>query len=164
MSVRIRPATPDDASALVAVHHEAVEALSGAQYSEEERNAWIRFVTEEAMRQGVSTAEAIAFVAETDETVVGFSTLHGQEVRAVYVHPAAQNRGVGTDLLRAVEAEARARDVQTLTVSASLNAIGFYDAHGYERVGEGTVELDESHEIRCVEMEKALSPQSSRSK
>lgn len=162
MPVRIRPATLDDASALVPVHHAAIDALPGTHYTAETRAAWKAAVTEEAMRQGLAHDATATFVAEGDNRLVGFSTLQVPEVTAVYVHPAAQNRGVGTALLRAVEAGARIRDVQTLTVSASLNAVGFYEAHGYERVGRGTIDLDEDHAIRCVHMEKTLASQSSR--
>jgi putative acetyltransferase len=155
MSVRIRSASPGDATALVAVYRAAVGALGGDHYTNDERAAWRNAVTEEAMREGVIASETRSFVAEIDERVVGFSTLHEREVRAVYVRPAVQGQGIGAILLGAVEETAATRDIQTLTVAASLNAVGFYERQGYEAVGKGAMDLG-GRSIRCVEMEKDI--------
>lgn len=77
------------------------------------------------MRQGLQAPDTVTFVAATDVEVVGLSTLQGKEVRAVYVRPEVQGQGVGSDLLGAVETEAKAEGIRKLEVSASLNSVGF---------------------------------------
>lgn len=108
------------------------------------------------MRQRLQAPDTVTFVAATDVEVVGLSTLQGKEVRAVYARPEVQGQGVGSDLLGAVETEAKAKGIRKLEVSASLNSVGFYEAHGYERVGKGAVELEEGLEMRCIDMAKEL--------
>lgn len=157
MSIHLRPASPDDAEALVSVTEAAIRGLSGEQYSPEERAAWIDGVSESSMREGLETPTTTTFVAEENRQIVGFSSLDGWQIRALYVHPDAQGTGVGTDLLQAVEAEAKHHGRSTVEVSASLNSVGFYESHGYERTSEGVIELDDHVEIRCIDMHKPLS-------
>src|SRR5262245_59143396 len=39
------------------------------------------------------------WVVEETQTIVGFAGLRGSELTHLYIHPAAQNRGIGTRLL-----------------------------------------------------------------
>lgn len=64
-----------------------------------------------------------------------------------------KDRGLGSGLLTAIERKA---EIQTLNVSVSLDAVGFYEARGYERTSESTVELESEIAIRCVDMQKLL--------
>ncbi len=156
MSVQIRRASIEEALSLVTVLHAAVDALGEEPYGPEERAAWLESVTEESMRNGLQAPEPTTFVAENGSRVVGFTTRHGTDVRALYVHPEAQGQGIGSALLGVLERQAQAAGIQTLDVSASLNAVGFYEAHGYERVRESALELEGDVAIRCVDMEKDL--------
>ena len=58
------------------------------------------------------------------------------EITAVYVHPSAARQDVGTAVYTELEARARGRDARSLGLTASLDAVPFYEAHEYERVGE----------------------------
>jgi ribosomal protein S18 acetylase RimI-like enzyme len=64
-------------------------------------------------------------------------------LRAIYVHPDAEGAGVGSDLLSA--GVARVPDDCTAAVlevfAANDAARGFYEARGFERVGESTFEV-----------------------
>ncbi|XVH33258.1 GNAT family N-acetyltransferase (plasmid) [Haloferacaceae archaeon DSL9] len=82
------------------------------------------------------------------------------EVTGVYVHPSVARQGVGTRIYTELERRARTHDVQTVGLSASRNAVAFYEAHGYERVREYTHAFS-SHESTgvtgtVVEMKKKL--------
>jgi GNAT superfamily N-acetyltransferase len=62
--------------------------------------------------------------------VLGFLALRGDEVDHLYVHPAAQRRGVGSELL----AEAKARRPGGLELWAfqrNTPALAFYARHGF---------------------------------
>lgn len=156
MSIHVRAASPDDAKVLVAVLRAAVGALAGTDYSADERAAWIANVTDDQMREGLQTTDTETLVAEVDTEIVGFATREGDLIRALYVRPELQGRGIGSELLNVVEAAARADGVHRLTVSASLNSIGFYTAQGYVRVGESHVGLGDERELRCVDLTKEL--------
>lgn len=80
---------------------------------------------------------------------------HG-EVRAVYVHPDHARRGVGTALLSELERRARKRGFEALVLTASLNAVPFYEHRGYEAVEELVYEFGGEAEGIAVVMRKRL--------
>jgi len=110
-------------------------------------------------------------VADRDGVVVGFGSLKwesskdyetnaGAEVTAVYVLPSVAREGVGTEIYSELERRAREQGVTVLGLTASLPAVQFYEAHGYDRVTNNDHEFS-SHEGtgvtgRVVEMEKKL--------
>ena len=86
--------------------------------------------------------------------LVGFAavSIARREVRAVYVDPSAAGAGVGARLLQRVERFARALAVPTLHLAATLNAVGFYERHGW------TLDEVSIHPsmYRCVPMRKRI--------
>ena len=88
--------------------------------------------------------------------IVGFSSLGINEVNAVHVHPHYTQIGVGTLLLNAVETEALAQNMRKLKVSASITAVPFYQARGYQAIERSFHTLRSGVEIPCVSMEKSL--------
>ena len=158
--VVVRRALPDDAEAVCAVHKASVRGLCAGRYSPEQIEAWIGDRRPERYRHAVTEGGEAMVVAERrgggGAGIVGFASLQGAEVVAVYVSPAAAGRGTGAALLRAIEREARARGVDRLHLSASLNAVPFYEAMGYRRVHATTFFLPGRIELEAVGMEKAL--------
>lgn len=155
-SLQIRRAVPEDANTLSSLFDTAVRAVSDADYSVEEREAWRSSVSTETMREGLEDPDPITFVAEQEGVALGFATLDGSIVRSVYVRPDAQGGGIGSALLSRLEREARRQGVKVLSLSASLNAVPFYEAQGYEPVGQSRRDLGEGTEIQCIDMEKTL--------
>lgn len=78
------------------------------------------------------------------------------EVRAVYVHPAFARQGVGSALYADLERWARERGVDSLGLWASLNAVGFYERQGFERVAEHDHEFAGDVAATVAEMRKSL--------
>ncbi len=152
--VTIRAAEPGDAQAICGVHVAAIGAVDGP-YDDEQVLAWASYPTPD--RYPVEDAGSPLFVAETDE-VVGFAELDPTEaaVDKVYVHPDHAGRGVGRTLLKRVESAATERGLEELSVVASLNAVPFYEAVGYERVGETTKTIAGDVDFPCVLLERAL--------
>lgn len=101
--------------------------------------------------------EATHFVAYDGDEPVGAARLRALDERAakverVAVLAACRDRGVGTALMEQLEAVARQRGVETLTMHSQISAEPFYERFGYERVGEQFEEAGIPH----VEMHKAL--------
>ncbi len=176
----VRDAREADAEAIFGVHRASIEGLGPEAYDEAQVAAWgagggpddydldvadSRFVVAEAGDVAESGTVGEGGTVTGDEGVVGFGEVVLRppdylrepaegEVRAVYVHPAAARQGVGSAILAALERRARERDVGSLGLWASLNAVPFYEAHGYERVAERTHEFSGGVEGTVVEMRR----------
>ncbi len=74
--------------------------------------------------------------------MVGFGDLNlkAGEVEAVFVDPQFGRRGIGSQVLQALEELARKQGLTVLIVDASLNAVEFYVRAGY-RQAEPTVQV-----------------------
>jgi len=162
----VREATPGDRACLRECHVAAVREFGPRAYDDRQVAAWADEV-DPAEDYPVDADGHYLVVAERptgDESegeVVGYGHLAPteSEVRAVYVHPDAAGRGVGTAILDALEARARDLRLDALALSASLNAVGFYERAGYERVGRDTyttVHDGETVDLDVVQMQKRL--------
>ena len=88
---------------------------------------------------GIADGEALAFfVREHDRIVAGIcgNTWGGTcEVRQFWVEESRRQRGLGTELFRAVEQEARRRGcAQIVLMTFSFQAPAFYERHGFDVV------------------------------
>ena len=161
---RIRRAAPADAEAICAVHVASIRGLCAGHYTAAQIDAWAGGKRPELYARAMEQGEAM-FVAELlppaaggagSATVIGIGTAQGGEVRAVYVHPDHVGRGVGSALLKAVEAHARAEGISVLRLHSTLNARSFYAAYGYQDEGEAVFPLRPGVELPCVKMSKRL--------
>jgi GNAT superfamily N-acetyltransferase len=73
------------------------------------------------------------WVAEQDGGIVGFAALSGDLLGHLYVHPDAQNRGVGTALLGLMKAE-RPSGFRLWTFQRNEGARRFYERNGCQVV------------------------------
>ena len=151
--MQVRPPTPRELSAVAELHTAAAEAGGRRAYDESTTAAWAKRGERGPDDYPVDDPASHFVVAVTDR-VCGFGEVVPEvgEVRAVYVHPDCERRGVGTALLAHVEGYARGRGVESLSLQSSLNAVGFYETAGYEadaaEASPGGIEV--------VRMEKSL--------
>jgi ribosomal protein S18 acetylase RimI-like enzyme len=129
MAIELRPATPDDTDAIVAVFHAARRRALPylpVLHSPEEARAFF----------GGLVAAGTVTVAVEGEHVVAFIALGEGTVEHLYVEPPWWRHGIGSTLLR--HAQARAPAGLALWVFArNTNAIAFYERHGF-RVAQRT--------------------------
>ena len=73
---------------------------------------------------------------DADGTLLGYGVidLAGNEIDALFVDPDCGGRGIGLTLMQAMEA--LADPVRPLVLSASLNAVPFYERCGFEALRE----------------------------
>ena len=114
MSVSLRRATLGDATAIAEIHHAAVQQTAASFYPPDVLNAWSgppRAEGSPRVRELIGSDDELFVVAEDGATVVGFASVFvpDEQLRAVYVHPAAGRRGIGGRLLREVEQLALAK-------------------------------------------------------
>jgi len=152
--MQVRPAAPGDALEVFALHVASIRTLGPEGYDPDQVRAWAR---KDHGPEGYPIDEEghHFVVAEREGEVAGFGDLVPDseevdaeaDIRAVYVHPEHAGRGVGSAILAGLEGYARGTGVGSIEITASLNAVGFYERAGYERLREasydtGGTELD----------------------
>lgn len=163
--MEIRPGTSADADAVADAHHAAIEVLGAAVYDDDQVAAWSAGWSPDDYEFDADDRDV--FVAEVDGAVRGFGSLShvpgehltadvDAEVTGMYVHPEVSGEGVGTALLEHLEARARERELGALGMWASMNAVPFYEARGYEHVAERVHEFGGGVTGRVLELRKDL--------
>jgi GNAT superfamily N-acetyltransferase len=134
----IRPAIPADALAVARVHVRAwqvgYQGLLPAVYLDslraEDRAARYTF----GDKSGPSTS-----VAVDGEAIVGFFTLHRDELSALHVAPEAWRRGVGSALIAKARADLAASGLSRAwlwLLAGNTRARKFYERDGWTPTGE----------------------------
>lgn len=129
-----RRATPADATDLHALRRCSILELAPEGMPITLARQWAEKGSVESMSKRLQDTEV--WVAELDDQIVGWIAVRGNDyLDALYVAPEHTKRGIGTDLLKLVEAELRARGVDAIRADASRNSEAFYIHRGYEPLG-----------------------------
>jgi ribosomal protein S18 acetylase RimI-like enzyme len=162
MRFNVRQAGPADVDAIAAAHLDSIRSIGALYYPPDVVRDWGARVKGDlylnAMARGEVFFVAIGEAAANTE-VLGFSShrTNGDEHRtAVYVTGKAARHGVGSALFRAAEVSAVAAGATSIHVDASLAAVDFYTANGFEEVGRGQHRLASGRHMPCVFMRKDL--------
>jgi putative acetyltransferase len=158
----MRQATRADLPAMAAAHIDSIRSLGSAYYAADLVEAWAAAVRPQmyldAMRDGEVFFIAVGSTSE-GPVVLGFSSHRpetGDDGISVYVRGDCARRGLGTALLQLAEAHAVSAGAAALTIHASLGAVHFYAANGFEEAGQGTARLHTGASMPCVVMRKRL--------
>lgn len=152
----IRRARPEDKDALWAVRTRAIAHIGGNFYSREELERWFMASMPERFDETIRTKAFL--VAETDGVIVGHGFLDREtgEIDAIFVDPSSQRRGIGTQLLIALERIARSVGLTSLHLSATLNSVPFYRRAGFAEFKVSKYQHPQGFELACVVMRKTL--------
>jgi Acetyltransferases len=159
--IQYRIALFSDAPTLLQTRRQAVMGNHLGLYSEEVLQAWApqlnpeSIAAEEALLQG---GDRLTIVAEDAGSMVGLCSLGLSEglIKQCYVLSEHQGQGIAKRLMEMAEAEAAARGISCLRLSASLIALGFYEKMDYRKMYDYLYELGPGLFMPCVMMEKAL--------
>lgn len=161
--VRFRRADPDDADAIAHAHRDSIQSLGPARYPQNVVDDWQEGLAEDVYRNAMHRGE-VFFIAtanvDASTLVLGFSSdyviegsTHGA---SAYVRGLAARRGIGSRLLAMAEEHARSGGAARVIVEASLTAVEFYKANGFQETGRGETHLMSGRPIACVFMTKEL--------
>lgn len=158
----IRRANPSDADDIAIAHRDSIRSVGPRFYPSDVVEDWGEGLTPDIYVKAMEGGE-VFFIAigQIDDApaVLGFATHRIDDTRdggSVYVRGAATRRGIGSDLLRMVEAHAVAKGATSIQVEASLAGVEFYKANGFEEIGRGDTLLMSGRPIGCVFMRKTL--------
>jgi GNAT superfamily N-acetyltransferase len=151
-----RPATLADLADLWALRTRAVRASCASHYPAEVIDTWCASPAPASLPGLVAAGGAL--VAQENGCMLGYAILNldSGEVDAVFVEPDQQGRGIALHLLAALEAMATERGVARLFLSASLNAVPFYERAGFIALREELYPHRSGIDLRSVFMEKRL--------
>jgi GNAT superfamily N-acetyltransferase len=135
VNIRLREPRPDDAAAVAMLLDELGYPANDAQ-------------AKERLARIAADSTTLLLVAEVDDRVAGFASLHVQHLveadapgcvyAALVVGTRFRRLGVGARLTEAIEAEARARGCEDIVLGSAhrrTDAHAFYEALGYEHTG-----------------------------
>ncbi|QSX00425.1 GNAT family N-acetyltransferase [Haloterrigena alkaliphila] len=168
--VTIREATVDDAEAISDVHAAAIREEGSEGYTDRQVEAWLANVHPERYPLEEDGFQIVVAEREGDDgdggDPIGFGLLDCEppdvdddrtgQIGAVYVHPDHAREGVGTAILTDLESAAREAGLETLVLTASRNAIGFYEQRGYEGVETVSLEMSDDVALACLRMRTRL--------
>ena len=154
--IELRPALPLDIDALWALRTVAVRISCATHYSAEQIAVW-RASPVPAGYAGLLAAGG-GIVAVREGAIAGYAMLDldKHEVDAVFVAPAQSGLGIGKRLLAALEVLAREHGIKHLHLSASLNAVPFYQAAGFVALREEAYAHPSGLMLASMAMEKVL--------
>ncbi|WP_439028897.1 GNAT family N-acetyltransferase [Gordonia terrae] len=131
--VIVRPAEPENTDRLVAVWRAAVEATHHFLAPSDVERYASRMATE-------FFPSVEVMVAESNETVVGFSGTSDGRLEMLFVDPVVHGEGIGSTLLARAIDDAHVTDVDVN--EQNPGAVAFYRSRGFEQVGRSPVDAD----------------------
>ena len=158
----IRQAHPPDANDIAIAHLDSIRSVGPGFYPPTVVEDWGEGLTADVYAKAMEGGE-VFFIAigpiDNERAVLGFATYRIDDARdgmSVYVRGVATRRGIGSALLKSVEAHATAKGATSIQVEASLAGVEFSKANGFEEVGRGDTRLMSGRPIACVFMRKTL--------
>ena len=174
----IRPATMDDLPALQELIAQSVWTLQANEYTDAQREAATRLVygvDTQLVRDGTYFAVEIAgqIVAcggwsrrktlfggdqhqPTREPELLDPKTDAAKIRAFFVRPGCERRGIGSALIHACERAAIAEGFSRLEMGSTLTGIPLYSAHGYRETERMEVLLEDGLTMTVVRMAKTV--------
>ena len=153
----LRPFLPGDTPALRELFAQSIEELTADDYDEDQRLAWMAAAADAgdfAQRLG----GMLTLVVQLDGEYLGFASLKDNTViDMLFVHPHYAGEGVGRALCDALEAIAKARGSEALSVDASDTAMPFFEKLGYGGVQRNSIPCDDQW-LSNTTMTKRLKP------
>jgi ribosomal protein S18 acetylase RimI-like enzyme len=153
MSVQLRPAAPEDASALAELAANAFVAAFGHLYRPEDLSSFLaEHKTAEAYRKALSDSGTRVAVAEANGALAGYALVHSPSefgsksdasrplaLHQLYCAPAATGRGIGAALMEWTIEKAREMHcdaVQLSVFSENYGAQRFYARYGFSKIAD----------------------------
>jgi GNAT superfamily N-acetyltransferase len=142
IALEIRRLGLDDHSNVRHLHARSMRSQSGEALSDAEIAAFLAYVGSPAYSDTLLAEEVYgAFVGGQ---LIGTASWHvngddGETARiaSVFVHPLFTRLGIGGRLLSEVEARAVRSGFDQLGTSTTINAVAFFERHGYQEASRG---------------------------
>jgi len=138
MSLDIRIATPDDASAACDILRRSITECCVADHQNDATvlAAWLGNKTPDMVGSWFQSGTNFSIVGAEAGQLLGVALLtRAGKVALCYLAPAARRRGIGTALMLRLEEQARLWSIKTLQLHSTADAEAFFAARGYVASG-----------------------------
>ncbi|CAH0539226.1 hypothetical protein VMF7928_01994 [Vibrio marisflavi CECT 7928] len=134
---------------------EAIRSQCVEFYSAEQVQIWTSGNITEKFVQAV---ERSFYVSEIDGHVVGSGMIDRMTgfIDAIFVLPEFMGKGAAKAMLKHLEIIALRQNLSCVSLQSTLNAAGFYRAHGYDGTETSVYHSPLGVELDCVPMRKWL--------
>lgn len=151
----IKKATSTDAQAIVDVRQTAILQGCANHYDNTTLNRWAKVEPSEAFCRDV---ERIFYLIEVQGKPIATGAVDTQRgtLDAIFVHPEYWGEGHAKRMLNHLESIALQQGCQTLSLDSTLNAAGFYRAHGFEGNEISSYHSPRGLILDCIPMNKNL--------
>ena len=129
--MKIQPYVDEMAVEIADLFHQSVHAIDPSIYTTVQKEAWAP-TPPDYQRWTERLNQTRPLMAVVDDRVAGFMEL-GEDgyIDGTYTHADLQGMGVASTLFRHLLAEARNRNIECLSVDASLVAMPFFEHRGF---------------------------------
>lgn len=146
-----------DKEKLSQMHIASIRKLCASHYTRQQLDTWTSVLVPQVYEQALKEKVVLTACDSGRELWgLGILDIENKELSAVYVHPEAVGKGLGSGLLKALETIARKSGLIDITAHATLNAQGFYRAHGYLERELTAHYLPDGTKLACIRMVKTL--------
>lgn len=130
--MEIRRYEPGEEVEIWTLYFNTTHQVVSRSYTQEQASRWAP-ANPDMCAWREKLARTKPFVAVENDKIVGFAELEPDgHIDNFYCHHEWQRRGVGSSLLRALEAEARRTGVAVLFAEVSMTAVAFFRAKDFE--------------------------------
>jgi GNAT superfamily N-acetyltransferase len=143
-----------DLMSLKSMIHRAIAICYPGHYGMEAVRFFMNYHDELAIRK--DARDGCTIVLDRAGRTMGTGTLVGDEIKRVFVDPAAQRQGAGRRIMRDLEERARSLGVTTVRLDASLPSKAFYDKLGYATVERTFLPLENDRRLEFFKMQRSL--------
>ena len=151
----VRRYAPSDLPTMMEVRRAAITRVCVHDYTPTQIAGWAA-QTQDTVKQDARFRNSVTWVALLENHVVGYINLAADGyIDCLYVHAEAQNNGVATALLAALEENAYASNVTRLHSEVSITARPFFEKRGFSVLAPQVVTVD-SIQYDNFRMEKYL--------
>jgi putative acetyltransferase len=155
MDIQIRLAKTADQPQILDLQDLSLRALTAPDYTLQQIESLVQ-----SQRAYRSSTQEFMVVAEFQDQLIGFAALmtRSPQISAMFVHPDWIRQGIGTQLLQEIEAIAIQKHYRFVSVMASLTALPFYQARGYQLLQDTGFWSSPNTWIACKSLRKELIP------
>ncbi|MEK8213665.1 GNAT family N-acetyltransferase [Paenibacillus sp. FSL L8-0463] len=139
----IRKFRLSDIEQIVTLFYETVHSVNKKYYSQLQLDAWADSADRETRQNAwkESLSSHISYIVQFNDSIIGFADMSPEGyLDRVFTHKDFQGQGIASELLKALESEARSLRLLQVTVDASLTAKPFFEHHCYRSVQMQAVE------------------------